>query len=84
MANNSPADLSRSASNFSLNSSRSTTSTLYSTLSQRRRHGVLAKIGTGVQSIFRRFSRAHTSLTEMEIQILLTQTNFTREEIVQW
>ena len=84
MAEKSPTDMNRSASNLSVNSARSASSSLYSTLSQRRRHGLLGKIGTGVQSIFRRFSRAHTSLTEMDIQILMTQTNFTREEIVQW
>ncbi|UJR29983.1 hypothetical protein I4U23_017530 [Adineta vaga] len=64
-------------SNLTIDSSRSTTS------SQKRR-GLLGKLGTGVQSIFRRFSRSRTTLTEMQIQILLAMTNFTREEVVKW
>jgi len=67
-----------------VDSNRTTSSSWISTASSQRRKGILGKIGTGFQSIFRRFSRAHTSLTEMEIQILLTMTNFNREEILQW
>jgi hypothetical protein len=66
-----------------IDSARSTSSRISSTSSQKRQ-GIIGKIGAGFQSIFRRLSRTHTSLTEMEIQILLTMTNFTREEILQW
>ncbi|CAF3503868.1 unnamed protein product [Adineta steineri] len=88
MAQRSPVNLnldpmSRSQSSASMKSNLTVDSTRSSTSSQRRR-GLLGKIGTGVQSIFRRFRRARTTLTEMEIQILLTMTNFTREEVLQW
>lgn len=56
----------------------------YSAASSQKRRGLLAKIGNGFQSIFRRFSRKHISLTEMEVQILSTITDFTREEVLQW
>jgi len=86
-----PSDtLNRSQSSASLkstatvDSNRTTASSWISTTSSQRRKGILGKIETGFQSIFRRFSRARTSLTEMEIQILLTMTNFNREEILQW
>jgi hypothetical protein len=66
-----------------MDSARSTSSR-YSSMSSRRRRGILGKIETGFQSIFRRFSRTRTSLTEMEIQILSAMTNFNREEVLQW
>ena len=66
-----------------IDSSRSVLSR-YSTASSQKRRGLLEKIGNGFQSIFRRFTRTHTSLTEMEVQILSTITDFTREEVLQW
>jgi hypothetical protein len=71
-------------SNATIGSNRSTTGSTYSTASGRRGRGLLSKLGTGFQSIFRRISRAHTSLTEMEIHILVATTNFNREEVLQW
>ncbi|CAF0820913.1 unnamed protein product [Rotaria sordida] len=52
--------------------------------SHRRRYGLMNKIGTGFRRVFRRFGRSSKLLSEMEIQILLSITNFTREEILQW
>jgi hypothetical protein len=82
--------LNRSQSSASLKSTatvesnRTTSSSWISSTSSRKRKGILGKIETGFQSILRRFSRSHISLTEMEIHILLTMTNFNREEILQW
>lgn len=81
--------LSRSQSASSIRSSATVDSgrsvlSRYSTASSQKRRGLLGKIGNGFQSIFRRFSRTHTSLTEMESQILSTTTDFTREEVLQW
>jgi cob(I)alamin adenosyltransferase len=72
------------ASNGTVDSSRSIASSRFSTISTRRRRGILGKIETGFQSICRRFSRTRTTLTEMEIQILSTMTNFNREEVLKW
>jgi len=71
-------------SNASIDSNRSAASSWMSTTSSERRRGILGKIGTGVRSVIRRFSRTYTSLTEMEIHILATMTNFSREEVLQW
>jgi hypothetical protein len=95
MAQHSPSKLnidtlSRSGSSASIksaatvDSTRSSTSSWLSSTSSQKRRGILGKVGTRIQSVFRRFSRTHISLTEMEIQILLTMTNFTREEILEW
>lgn len=67
-------------------SRRSSISTLYSTHSARRsRHyGLFNKLSLGMQRVFRRFSRAHRTLSDTEIDILTTITNFDREEILQW
>ncbi|CAF1350203.1 unnamed protein product [Rotaria sp. Silwood1] len=65
-------------------SGQSTTSTNTSSVSSRRRRGILGKIETGFRSVFRRFSRPRTSLTEMDIQLLSTATGYTREEVLQW
>lgn len=65
-------------------SRRSTASSLFSSASSRRRHGLLGKIGNGFQTVFRRLSRFHTALTEIDLKILQTLTNFSREEILQW
>ncbi|CAF2856149.1 unnamed protein product [Rotaria sp. Silwood2] len=59
-------------------------STLYSISSRRGHHGIVNKIESGFRSIFRRFSRSSKLLSEMEVQILSSMTNFTREEILQW
>jgi len=81
---NSNADqMSRAQSTLSLKSN-ATTDSSRSRNSSQRRHGILGKLGSGIQSIRRRFSRTRTSLTEMEVQILLTMTNFTREQVLEW
>ncbi|CAF2961130.1 unnamed protein product [Rotaria sp. Silwood2] len=67
-----------------VDSGRSTASTNLSSVSSRRRKGVLGRIETGFRSVFRRFSRPRTSLTEMEAQLLSATTNYTREEVLQW
>jgi cob(I)alamin adenosyltransferase len=95
MAQRSPPNLkldtiNRSQSSSSIKSSgtvdstNSTASSRFSSTSNQKRRGILGKIETGFQSIVRRFSKTHTSLTEMEIQILSTMTNFNREEVLQW
>ena len=95
MAQRSPSEssidsLNLSESNLSMKSSdtsesrRSTSSTLYSSVTRRRHHGFLSKFQTGFQTIFRRVSGSSKVLSESEIQILLTITNFTREEILKW
>ena len=71
-------------SSATVDSNRSTTSSRYSSSSTQKRRGLLGKLGNGFQSIFRRFSRTRTTLTEMELQILSTITNFTRDEVLQW
>jgi hypothetical protein len=71
-------------SNATYDSRHSSMTTLYNSTQNRRRHGIFSKLGTGVQSIFRRISRKHKSLTQLEIQILSTMTHFNREEILQW
>jgi hypothetical protein len=88
MAQRSPSNLNadpmaRSQSTLSLKSN-ATADSIRSRNSSQRRHGILGKLESGVQSIKRRFSRARTSLTEMEVQILLTMTNFTREQVLEW
>ena len=89
-SNLTPNDLNRSQSNLSMKSNRtttsrlSTTSSFFSSISSRKHRGFIGKIENGFQSIFRRFSRPHTSLTEIDVKILQTQTNFTREEIEKW
>lgn len=77
-----PDTVTRSPSSSSLRSTTTTGSNL-STASQRRR-GLLGRIGNGFNSIFRRSSRAQTSLTEMQVQILSHRTNFTRDEVLEW
>ena len=67
------------ASTHTVDSSRS-----ISSARSHKRRGIIGKIETGFQSIFKRFSRTRTSLTEMEIQILSTVTNFDRDEVVEW
>jgi len=67
-----------------INSRRSSINTYYSLGSSRRRKGLLSKLGTGFQTIVRRLTGAHKSLSELEIQILLTLTNFNREEVLSW
>lgn len=95
MAQHSPSTLRtgtlpRSRSSASIKSSTtidshlSGTNSQISTTSSQKRKGIIGKITNGVQTVFRRFSKAHTSLTEMEMQILVTMTNFNREEILQW
>ena len=69
---------------MTVESQRSSINSLYYSISSRQRRGFLSKLGTGFQTIFRRLSRAHKSLSALEIQILLTITNFNREEILQW
>jgi hypothetical protein len=89
--NTNPDTLSRSQSNLSIKSyatvdstRSSAASSSFSTTSSQKRRGVLGKIGTGFQSLFRRLSRSRITLTEMEIQILSATTDFTREEVLQW
>ncbi|CAF1097325.1 unnamed protein product [Rotaria sordida] len=80
----------RSPSNSSVGSHKtidsglSTASTNLSSTNSRRRNGFLGKIGSGFRSVFRRFSRPHTSLTEMETRILSATTGYSREEVLQW
>lgn len=82
--------INRSKSNLSISSdrtsnpSRSEPTSFRGSPPNQRRTGILGKIETGLRSILRRFSRPRTSLTEMEIQMLLTNTDFTREEVLQW
>jgi len=81
--------LPRSQSNASLQTNATSTSrqssinTLFNS-KQSRRHGFFSKIGNGFHTIYQRFSRKHKSLSQLEIQILSTITNFNREEILQW
>ena len=95
MADNSTSSMRRDAinlsqsglsidSNSTMDSMRSTASSVFTNSSNARRYGLLNKLGAGVQSVFRRFSRPHTSLTEMETQILAVQTGFKRDEIFEW
>lgn len=94
MARNSPPNsnvqtLDRSHSNLSISSNGTvdsvrTTNSVTSTTSSQKRSGILNKLETGFQSVLRRFSRTRTSLTEMETQILITMTGFTREEVSKW
>lgn len=72
------------ASNATIGSNRSRTDSCISTTSSQRRQGLLGKIQSGLDSIHRRFSRCHTALTEMDIQILITVTGFTREKVLEW
>ena len=67
-----------------ISSVRTTASSLFSTTSSQRRRGILGKIGTGIESMFRRITRTRTTLTEIETQILATVTDFSRDEILQW
>ncbi|CAF1172921.1 unnamed protein product [Rotaria magnacalcarata] len=81
--------INRSHSNSSISSKETdnsvrTASTIASTTSSQRRSGILGKIETGFRSVFRRFSRSRTSLTEMETQILTTMTGYNREEVLKW
>ncbi|CAF0997627.1 unnamed protein product [Adineta ricciae] len=87
MAQDTPRHLSldtvtRSPSSSSLRSTTTIGSNL-STVSQRRR-GLIGRIGNGFNSIFRRFSSAQTSLTEMQVQLLSHRTNFTRDQVLEW
>ncbi|UJR16483.1 hypothetical protein I4U23_003386 [Adineta vaga] len=81
--------LNRSESNVSLQSNttvtsrRSSITTLYSMKSNRRRQGIFVRLGMGIHTMVRRFTRANKSLSEMDIQILTTITNFTRDDIFQ-
>jgi hypothetical protein len=81
--NKSESNLSIS-SNGTVNSIRSSASSAFSTTSSQKRRGIFGKIGSGFQSIYRRLSRGRITLTEMEIRILSTMTDFTREEVLQW
>ncbi len=49
-----------------------------------RRYGLFSKLGDGFQLLFRRFSRKYKSLSQLEIQILSTITNYDREQILEW
>jgi len=49
-----------------------------------RRYGIFSKLGSGFQTMFRRFSTKYKTLSQLEIQILSTITHFNREEILQW
>ncbi|CAF0843833.1 unnamed protein product [Adineta steineri] len=71
-------------SNATVNSRHSSICSLYSTVSTRRRYGFLNKMGNGFQSVFRRITKTHKTLSDKEIQILSTVTNFDREQILQW
>jgi len=53
-------------------------------LDNRRRYGIFSKLGSGFQTMFRRFSTKYKTLSQLEIQILSTITHFNREEILQW
>jgi hypothetical protein len=68
----------------SIISQRTSIDILYDSTNVRKRHGIIQKIGTGFQSIFRRFSKKHKTLSQLELQILLTITHFNREEILSW
>jgi hypothetical protein len=65
-------------------SRRSSDNTISSAGRSRRRDGLIHKIETGFQTIFRRFSRTNTTLSGLELQILTTITNFDRDQILQW
>jgi len=71
-------------SNSTITSRRTSINSYYSLGSSRRRKGLLSKLGTGFQTIVRRLTGAHKTLSELEIQILLTLTNFNREEVLTW
>jgi hypothetical protein len=75
-------DFARSDSSSSLRST-DTVDWRTSTTSVARRTSLIDRIGNGLQSVLRRFSRCPTSLTELELQILLAQTNLSRDEILQ-
>ena len=66
------------------NSGESTHSTKYILTSRRRRPNFFSRVGASFQTLLRRFTYAPRSLNDMEMQILSTITNFTREEIIQW
>ena len=74
----------QSTSSLSSRMNDSTGATTSTMINGERKNSRSTKIGTGLRSIFRRFSRTNKSLTEMEIQILSTRTNFTREEVLEW
>ena len=86
----SPNWMNRSDSNLSIASTRTTDSThstasaMLNSIRRKRKDGILDKVSSGFQSIFRRFSRPDTSLTERELQMLIAATNYTREEVIQW
>lgn len=86
----SPNSLNRSnsnssiASNGTIGSHRSRTDSCISATSSQRRQGLIGKIQSGLDLIHRRFSRCHTTLSEMDIQILITVTGFNRDEVLKW
>ena len=63
---------------------RSSDSTVFSLRASQRRRGFKNKMETGIKTLFRRFSRTHTTLSELEVQILSTLTHFDRDAIEQW
>ncbi|CAF3212303.1 unnamed protein product [Rotaria socialis] len=81
--NSSPLPKSRQ-SNSTIDSRRSSSSTLSSISSDRKHSGLFDKIETNFQKVKRRFSHAPKQLSEKEIEILLKTTNFSSEDIVTW
>ncbi|CAF0741727.1 unnamed protein product [Didymodactylos carnosus] len=70
-------------SNYSRMTVNSQISALYNNSSSSK-HNLFTKVGHRLQSMYKRFKGTHTQLTEMEIQVLITLTSFTREEVYEW
>jgi hypothetical protein len=59
-------------------------SSLLDLRNNRKQSGIIDKIGTGIKTVIRRFSRTNTTLSPLEIQILSTITQFNCNEVLQW